>query len=213
MYHEPAEMIHEGTVMYQECGEMIHDAGNAREGGRMGRRDEGREGGWLYVLALALLGMLLLSTQGCDPCARLSRRCPPSASVRDSIYVHDSIHVYRWTVDTLVRVLLERETVKEAVGIADTARAETSYAEAVSYADGTRLVLRMWNKDSAELLTRQVRMLEERLREAYSQRSETKVVTVFKCRKIVQAGAWTGLVAVIALIVYIALKMKKMFTG
>lgn len=164
-----------------------------------------------YALALAVLIALLLSVTGCDPCARLARRCPPAATVQDSVWVHDSVWVERWTVDTVVRVKLERETVKEVAGISDTAFAETAYACAVSFVMGKSMVLRLWNKDSADMLVRQLNELKVRLREAYSQRSETKVVTEYKCRTIVKAGAWIGLAAVAALIVYIVLKIRKIF--
>ena len=164
-----------------------------------------------YALALAVLIALLLSVTGCDPCARLARRCPPAATVQDSVWVHDSVWVERWTVDTVVKVKLERETVREVVGISDTAFAETAYACAVSFVMGKSMVLRLWNKDSADMLVRQLNELKVRLREAYSQRSETEVMTEYKCRTIVKAGAWIGLAAVAALIVYIVLKIKKIF--
>lgn len=164
-----------------------------------------------YALALAVLVALLLGLTGCDPCARLARRCPPAATVQDSVWVHDSVWVERWTVDTVVKVKLERETVKEVAGISDTAFAETAYACAVSFVMGKSMVLRLWNKDSADMLVRQLNELKVQLREAYSKRSETKVVTEYKCRTIVKAGAWIGLAAVAALIVYIVLKIKKIF--
>ena len=41
-----------------------------------------RKDGFRLALALAVLIALLLSVTGRDPCARLSRRCPPAASVR-----------------------------------------------------------------------------------------------------------------------------------
>ena len=172
------------------------------------RRDNS---GLLYALALAVLIALLLSVTGCDPCQRLARRCPPAEMVQDSVWVHDSVWVERWRTDTVVRVKLERETVKEVAGISDTAFAETAYACAVSFVTGNSMVLRLWNKDSADMLVRQLNELKVQLREAYSQRSETKVVTEYKCRTIVKAGAWIGLAAVAALIVCIVLKIRKIF--
>ena len=80
------------------------------------RRDNS---GLLYALVVAVLVALLLSLTGCDPCARLSRRCPPAATVQDSVYVRDSVWVERWRVDTVVRVRLERETIRETVRIGD----------------------------------------------------------------------------------------------
>lgn len=161
------------------------------------RRDNS---GLLYALVVAVLIALLLSVTGCDPCARLARRCPPAELVQDSVWVHDSVWVERWQTDTVVKVKLERETVRETVPIGDTARAETAYARALSYADGARLVLRLENKDSADMLVRQLNALKVQLREAYSQRSETKVVTEYKCRTVVKVGAWIGLAAVLFLV-------------
>ena len=163
--------------------------------------------GWGYALALAVLIALLLSVTGCDPCARLARRCPPAATVQDSVWVHDSVWVERWTTDTVVKVKLERETVKEVAGISDTAFAETAYACAVSFVMGKSMVLRLWNKDSADMLVRQLNELKVQLREAYSKRSETKVVTEYKCRTIVKAGAWIGLAAVLLLVGYLAARI------
>lgn len=166
--------------------------------------------GFGYALALAVLIALLLGVTACDPCARLARRCPPAASVQDSVYVRDSVWVERWTTDTVVKVKLERETVREVVGISDTAFAETAYACAVSFVMGKSMVLRLWNKDSADMLVRQLNEMKVRLREAYSQRSETKVVTEYRTRGIVKAAAWFGLAALVALLVFIVVKIKKM---
>ena len=176
----------------------------------MNRKKRDRPG-LLYALVVAVLVALLLGLTGCDPCARLARRCPPTATVRDSVWVHDSVWVERWRTDTVVRVKLERETVREAVPLADTAFAETAYACAVSFVMGKSMVLRLWNKDSADMLVRQLNELKVQLREAYSQRSETKVVTEYQCRTVVKIGAWIGLAAVAALIVFIVLKIKKIF--
>lgn len=161
------------------------------------RRDNS---GLIYALVVAVLVALLLSLTGCDPCARLARRCPPAATVQDSVYVRDSVRVERWRVDTVVRVRLERETVKEVVGISDTAFAETAYACAVSFVMGKSMVLKLWNKDSADMLVKQLNELKVQLREAYSQRSETKVVTEYRTRGIVKAAAWFGLVVVLCLV-------------
>lgn len=166
--------------------------------------------GFGYALALAVLIALLLSVTGCDPCARLARRCPPASTVQDSVWVHDSVWIERWRTDTVVRVRLERETVRETVDIWDTARAETAYARALSHVDGTRLILRMENKDSAEMLVQRINTLESRLKEAYNWRSETKVVTEYRTRGIVKAAAWFGLAALVMLLVFIVLKIKKM---
>ena len=151
-----------------------------------------KDGLWL-TLALAVLIALLLSVTGCDPCARLARRCPPASTVQDSVWVHDSVWVERWQ--------------KEVVGISDTARAETAYACAVSFVMGKSMVLRLWNKDSADMLVKQLNEMKVQLREAYSHRSETKVVTQYRCRTIVKIGAWIGLAAVLSLFGYLAARI------
>ena len=160
---------------------------------------------WMMVV----LAVLLSGLTGCDPCARMARRCPPAASVQDSVYVRDSVWVERWRVDTVVQVRLERETVRETVRIGDTARAETVYARALSYADGTRLVLRLENKDSAEMLVHRINTLEIRLKEAYSGRSETKVVTVYRTRGIIKAAAWFGGAALLFLLGFAVARIMK----
>lgn len=158
---------------------------------------------WMMVV----LAVLLSGLTGCDPCARLARRCPPAATVQDSVFVRDSVWIERWRVDTVVRVRLERETVRETVPLTDTARAETRYARALSHVDGARLVLRLENKDSAEMLVQRINTLESRLKEAYKGRSETKVVTRYRCRTIVKVGAWIGLAAVLSLLGYLAARI------
>lgn len=147
---------------------------------------------------------------GVRPVREAGEALPPAASVQDSVYVRDSVWVERWTTDTVVKVKLERETVREVVGISDTAFAETAYACAVSFVMGKSMVLRLWNKDSADMLVRQLNEMKVRLREAYSQRSETKVVTEYRTRGIVKAAAWFGLAALVALLVFIVVKIKKM---
>lgn len=174
----------------------------------MNRKKRDRPG-LLYALVVAVLVALLLGLTGCDPCARLSRRCPPTATVRDSVWVHDSVWVDRWRTDTVVRVKLERETVREAVPLADTARAETRYARALSYADGARLVLRLENKESAEMLLSAYHTLRNAYREAVSSRHEVQVRTVYKCRPIVKAGAWFGLASLLYLIVSCVLFVRR----
>lgn len=173
------------------------------------KREIKRKDGLRLVLALAVLIALLLSVTGCDPCARLSRRCPPVENAQDSVWIHDSVWVDRWRTDTVVRVKLERETVREAVPLADTARAETRYARALSYADGARLVLRLENKDSAEMLLSAYHTLRNAYREAVSSRHEVQVRTVYKCRPIVKAGAWFGLASLLYLIVSCVLFVRR----
>lgn len=172
--------------------------------------DDGRQGaGILYVVAITLLVALLLCMTGCDPCQRLARRCPPSAGVRDSVHVHDSVWVERWAVDTVVKVKLEREMVKETAPPADTAFAETAYSQALSYLHDGNLVLRLQNKDSAEMILTAYHTLLNAYREAVSSRHEVQVQTVYKCRPIVQAGAWFGLASLLYLIVSCVLFVRR----
>ena len=145
-----------------------------------GKQEKNRDG---LRLALALAALvLLLCAAGCDPCARLARRCPPAAGVTDSVFVHDSVWIERWRTDTVVRVKLERETVREAVPLADTAFAETAYAQALSYLHDGNLVLRLQNKDSAEMILTAYHTLLNAYREAVSSRHEIQVQTVYNCR-------------------------------
>ena len=172
-------------------------------------REERDNSGLLYALVVAVLVALLLGLTGCDPCARLSRRCPPTATVRDSVWVHDSVWVERWRTDTVVRVRLERETVREAVPFADTAFAETAYAQALSCLHDGNLVLRLENKDSAEMLLSAYHELRNAYREAVASRHEVQVRTVYKCRPIVKAGAWFGLASLLYLIVSCVLFVRR----
>lgn len=160
-----------------------------------------RKDGLRFALALAALVLLLLCAAGCDPCQRLARRCPPAATVQDSVWMHDSVWVERWQTDTVVKVKLERETVKETAPPADTAFAETAYSQALSYLHDGNLVLRLQNKDSAEMILTAYHTLRNAYREAVSSRHEVQVQTVYKCRPIVQAGAWFGLASLLYLIV------------
>lgn len=173
------------------------------------KRESKRKDGLRLVLALVVLIALLLCMTGCDPCARLARRCPPSAGVRDSVHVHDSVWVERWAVDTVVKVKLERETVKETAPPADTAFAETAYSQALSYLHDGNLVLRLQNKDSAEMILTAYHTLLNAYREAVSSRHEVQVQTVYKCRPIVQAGAWFGLASLLYLIVSCVLFVRR----
>ncbi len=173
------------------------------------KRESKRKDGLRLVLALVVLIALLLCMTGCDPCARLARRCPPAAGVRDSVHVHDSVWVERWAVDTVVKVKLERETVKETAPPADTAFAETAYSQALSYLHDGNLVLRLQNKDSAEMILTAYHTLLNAYREAVSSRHEVQVQTVYKCRPIVQAGAWFGLASLLYLIVSCVLFVRR----
>lgn len=168
-----------------------------------------RKDGLRFALALAVLVLLLLCAAGCDPCARLARRCPPAATVQDSVWIHDSVWVECWQTDTVVRVRLEREIVRETAIPPDTAFAETAYAQALSYLHDGNLVLRLQNKDSAEMILTAYHTLRNAYREAVSSRHEVQVQTVYKCRPIVQAGAWFGLASLLYLIVSCVLFVRR----
>lgn len=68
-----------------------------------------RQDGLRLALALAVLIALLLSVTGCDPCARLARKCPPPPLAGRAV-----------AGDTVVKVRLERETIKETALPTDT---------------------------------------------------------------------------------------------
>ena len=155
-----------------------------------------------------LLAIMCIIMASCNPCERLSKRCPAAITMPDSVWVHDSVWVERWRVDTVVRVRLERETVRETVPLTDTARAETAYACAVSYAVGQRIVLDLANKDSVEMLLSAYHELRNAYREKRSNRNEVQVQTVYKCRPIIQTGAWIGLAAIIYILVRIILFLR-----
>lgn len=173
------------------------------------KRESKRKDGLRLVLALVVLIALLLCMTGCDPCARLARRCPPAATVQDSVWMHDSVWVERWQTDTVVKMKLEREMVKETAPPADTAFAETAYSQALSYLHDGNLVLRLQNKDSAEMILTAYHTLLNAYREAVSSRHEVQVQTVYKCRPIVQAGAWFGLASLLYLIVSCVLFVRR----
>ncbi|MCM1169975.1 MAG: hypothetical protein NC324_08590, partial [Bacteroides sp.] len=162
---------------------------------------------WLKIAVLALLAAWTLS--GCSPCERLSRRCPPIEYVRDSIHIHDTLIREVRITDTLMLVELVQETVRESVPIEDTAKAETDYARAEAYVDGSNIHLTLSNKDSAEVLVQRIETLERQLREAYREFENKKVQTVYKTRGIVKAGAWIGLASVILLLLRIAYLILK----
>ncbi|MCM1168883.1 MAG: hypothetical protein NC324_02995 [Bacteroides sp.] len=149
---------------------------------------------WLKMAVLALLAAWIFS--GCSPCERLSRRCPSVEYVRDSIHIHDTLIREVRITDTLMKVELIRETVNVTIPIKDTARANTLYANAVSWVDNDMLRLELSNRDSAEIMVQRIETLERQLREAYREIENNKVQTVYKTRGIVKIGAWIGLAAV-----------------
>lgn len=78
-----------------------------------------KDGLWL-TLALAVL-IALLQRNGMRPLRQAVEALPPpAATVQDSVWVHDSVRVERWQTDTVVRVRLERETIKETALPTDT---------------------------------------------------------------------------------------------
>lgn len=148
------------------------------------------------VLCAAVAAAVLCA---CSPCGRLSHRCPPIEYVRDSIEIHDTLIRETLITDTLVDVRLVRETVYVQTPVTDTARGETSYAYGLAWVDGTRVMLALTNKDSAEVLTQRIKVLERQLHAERQRTEKVAVKTEYRTRGIVKAGSWIGLAAVVYL--------------
>lgn len=164
-------------------------------------KETGKSWEWLKIAVLALLAAWILS--GCSPCERLARRCPPVVYERDSIVVYDTFTRETKITDTLLYVRLIPEYVYVQTVLTDTARAETSYAEASAWVEGERLRLVVVNKDSAEALTKLINTLERQLRETYQSKETGKVLTVYKTKRIVKFLAGMGIGTLIMLLIRI----------
>ena len=154
----------------------------------------------------------------CNPCERLSKRCPAATTMHDSVWIHDSVWVEHWQTDTVVKVLLKHEIVEKTIPTnntcqPDSAFAETSYAQALSFLQDGNLILRLKNKDSAEMLLTAYHTLRNAYHEALSSSHAVQVQTVYKCRPIIQTGAWIGLAAIIYILVRIVLFMRSKILG
>ena len=160
-------------------------------------------------LALLFILAACAALSSCDPCGRLARRCPPAESVYDTVYRHDTLlREVRW-VDTLLAVQLVREEVNVYTPLEDTARAETEYALAMSWAEGERLRLLLTNKDSAEVLVKRVEVLERQVSEERSRSVRTVVRTEYRTRGIVKAAAWYGLACAVVTLLRIVIRLAR----
>lgn len=144
-----------------------------------------------FVLG-ACVGILLTYLSSCSPCERLSRRCPPVESARDSVYVHDTVVRTVYVHDTVQTVRLVPEYIYVMAPAGDTAYGETAYARAMAWLCGGNVSLRMWNKDSAAVLIKQVEVLEQRLREMSRVSERVEVRTERYVPWIVKVLAWAG---------------------
>lgn len=160
------------------------------------------------MLLITLLSFSLFFF-GCSPCERLSRRCPPTEHITDSIVVSDTLILETTITDTLLYVKLQPEYVYIQNPITDTARAETAYARATSWSDGKSVFVYLVNKDSAEILVQRIHTLERQLRSEKQKKERVSVKTEYKTRGIVKVGAWIGLASVIFCVLYILLLILK----
>lgn len=161
------------------------------------------------LLLVITLASATLFFWGCSPCERLARRCPPVEYVRDSIVVYDTFTRETTITDTLLYVRLMPEYVYVQTSVTDTASGETSYATGKAWVDGTRVMLTMRNKDSAEVLVQRIKTLERQLHEVQKLKEKTVVKTEYRTRGIVKVGAWIGLAAVVLTVLYIILWILK----
>lgn len=136
--------------------------------------------------------MMLMYLSSCSPCERLSRRCPPVESARDSVYVHDTVVRTVYVHDTVQTVRLVPEYIYVMALAGDTAYGETAYARAMAWLCGGNICLRVCNKDSAAVLVKQVEVLEQRLREASRVSERVEVKTERYVPWIVKVLAWAG---------------------
>lgn len=140
---------------------------------------------------------IMPSVSSCSPCERLSRRCPPVESVRDSVYVHDTVVRTVYVHDTVQTVRLVPEYIYVTAPAGDTAYGETAYARAMAWLCGGNVSLRMWNKDSAAVLVKQIEVLEQRLREMSRVSERVEVKTERYVPWIVKVLAWAGGIALL----------------
>lgn len=145
----------------------------------------------------------------CEPCARLSRRCPPVAS--ETVTVHDSVHVTDtvYLHDTLREVKLVPGEASAVGYETDTVTVETQYATATAYVSAGSIIAHIHNKDSALALVTETERL-RRLVRFHSQRAEKVEV---KCEvyvpKAVKGLAWTGGAAILAVLVWLILAVAR----
>ncbi len=158
------------------------------------------------ILVWSLLAVWLLAA--CNPCARLSRRCPPVASVQDSVWCYDTLIREVKVVDTLQVVRLVGEQMSAVVLATDTARAETRYSMAEAHlTDGGTLALRVSNKDSAEIWTKKIEALEYQLSRRERLTAVTKIKEVRYVPGFIKFLAWVGGIALLYILIRIAIKV------
>lgn len=140
----------------------------------------------------AALVVLVLLVSGCNPCARLSRRCPPAASRTDSIYIHDTIIRTEKVLDTAMLLRLLQRFISVTSPAGDTAYAETEYARAMAWLCGKNICLNMWNKDSGVVDVPKIEVTEQHLRETSRVSESVEVKTERYIPWFVRVMAWAG---------------------
>lgn len=161
-----------------------------------------------YVYIFCSVAML----PACNPCARLSRRCLPVASVQDSVWCYDTLIREVRVVDTLQVVRLVKEQHTAVVLATDTARAETRYTKAVAHltTSGT-LALSVSNKDSAEVWAKKIEALEYQLSRRERLTAVTKIREVRYVPGFIKFLAWVGGIALLYLLIRIVIKVVRMY--
>ncbi len=160
---------------------------------------------WLLVAAAWLMA-------ACNPCARLSRRCPPVESVQDSVWCYDTLIREVRVVDTLQVVRLVAEQHTAVVLATDTARAETRYTRAEAHlTDGGTLALRVSNKDSADVLVKKIEALEYQLSRRERLTAVTKIKEVRYVPGFIKFLAWVGGIALLYILIKIVIRVVMMY--
>lgn len=148
---------------------------------------------------------LICFLSSCEPCARLSRRCPPVAS--ETLTVHDSIHVTDtvYMHDTLREVKLVPGQASAVGYETDTVKVETQYAAATAYVSSGSINLYINNKDSALALVTETERLRSLVR-YYSQRAEkVEVKREVYVPVVVKWLAGTGAVTLLGFLIWLIL--------
>lgn len=158
---------------------------------------------------LFLLPLLLLSA--CNPCARLSRLCPPVEAAKDSVWSHDTVFFERVVVDTQAVVRLIPQYVEVERDIEGVAEASTFYTLGRAWVEDGKIRLSLANRDSALALVSQIRELQYQLSEKGRVTASTKTVTVYRTRGFVKFLAWSGGVFLLILLGIVVWKVVKVF--
>lgn len=160
----------------------------------------------MWLSAAFITAAFCVSFSACNPCARLSRRCPPAVTSRDSVHVHDTVTITRWVTDTAVEAALRRELARVKALLGDTARTETSYAEAAAWVTDGGIWLELQNKECAAVDVPVFHEKEESRHEESRTKTETVVVKEYRTRGIVAAAAWFGLAAALWVVIRAVLR-------